>query len=77
MMQMTGAAAGRTRVFRVAPLERETAWSLLQRTAASYGMDAGGLLGQWLWGNHRPRHSTGALRADAEVLLDTAGRQPG
>jgi hypothetical protein len=53
----------------------ETTWSLLQRTAAAYGVQADALLGHWQWRNQRPRHSSGAARADAEVLLDAAGRQ--
>ncbi|MFF7585871.1 DNA-binding protein [Kitasatospora purpeofusca] len=37
-------------------------------------MDDAALLGHWQWHGHRPRHEGGALRADAEVLLDGAGR---
>jgi hypothetical protein len=65
----------RAGVFRVAPMTDETTLSLLQRTAARYSIDAGTLLGHWQWRGRRPRHSGGALRADAEVLLDAPGRE--
>ncbi|MFI8186747.1 hypothetical protein ACIF70_40645 [Actinacidiphila glaucinigra] len=42
-------------VFRVAPLDRETTWSLIGRIAARYRLDAAAVLGCWQWGNHRPR----------------------
>ncbi|MFD0355031.1 DNA-binding protein [Streptomyces sp. NPDC127110] len=61
-------------VFRVAPLEGETTWSLMCRTAARYGQEPGWLLGHWQWKNHQPRHPGGTPRADAEVLLDRDGR---
>ncbi|WP_406292069.1 DNA-binding protein [Embleya sp. NBC_00896] len=38
-------------------------------------MDADALAGHWGWLNHRPRHRGGGLRADAEVVLDAAGRR--
>ncbi|MEV7189701.1 hypothetical protein [Kitasatospora sp. NPDC093102] len=38
-------------------------------------MDDADLLTTWQWHGHRPRHDNGAPRADAEVLLDAAGRQ--
>lgn len=75
MTQMPRALGARAGVLRVAPMAGETTWSLLQRTATAYGMDSNALLGHWQWRNHRPRHSAGAIRADAEVLLDAAGRQ--
>ncbi|MET9181874.1 DNA-binding protein [Kitasatospora aureofaciens] len=33
------------------------------------------MLTHWQWRGRRPRHESGALRADAEVLLDAAGRR--
>ncbi len=75
MTQAVAVSAARTGIFRVVPLTGETTWSLLQRTAAGYGMDAEGLLGHWQWRNHRPRHSGGDVRADAEALLDATGRE--
>ncbi|MFD3456995.1 DNA-binding protein [Streptomyces sp. NPDC058691] len=62
-------------MFRVAPLAGETTWSLISRVAACYALDPAAVLGYWQWGNHRPRHEGGGLRADAEALLDAAGRQ--
>ncbi|WP_369780703.1 DNA-binding protein, partial [Streptomyces sp. R33] len=47
---------------------------LICRVASRYGQDPSWLLGHWQWKNHQPRHPGGALRADAEVLFDTAGR---
>ncbi|MFF7680950.1 DNA-binding protein [Actinacidiphila glaucinigra] len=70
-----GGPAARRGVFRVAPLAGETTWSLIGRIATRYGLDVGALLGCWQWGNHRPRHEGGRLRADAEVLLDPVGRR--
>ncbi|GAA1934145.1 DNA-binding protein [Streptantibioticus ferralitis] len=60
---------------RIAPLSGETTWSLIGRIAAVYGLEVKSLLSCWQWRNHRPRHEGGAQRADAEVLLDAAGRQ--
>ncbi|MBZ4323961.1 DNA-binding protein, partial [Streptomyces sp. SCA2-4] len=53
----------------------ETTLSFLSRIAVRYGMDSKAVLSHWQWHNHPPRHDSGALRADAEVLLDTAGRR--
>ncbi|MET7304139.1 DNA-binding protein [Embleya sp. NPDC005575] len=53
----------------------ETTWSFVSRVAGCYGLDADALAGRWRWVNHRPRHGSGARRADAETVLDTAGRQ--
>lgn len=75
MTQAVAVSAARTGIFRVAPLTGETTWSLMQRTAAGYGMDGDALPGHRQWRNHRPRHSGGRPRADAEVLLDAAGRR--
>ncbi|WP_398864389.1 DNA-binding protein [Streptomyces pakalii] len=69
---MTVAAGG---VFRVAPLSRETTSSLICRIAGRYGLEATALRSCWKWRSHQPRHDGGGARADAEVLLNTAGRQ--
>ncbi|MEU4849169.1 DNA-binding protein [Streptomyces gilvosporeus] len=65
----------RVGVFRVAPFRGETASSLICRTAAHYGLEAKALRSCWQWRNHRPRHKGGGVRADADVLLNAAGRQ--
>ncbi|MFF0415320.1 DNA-binding protein [Kitasatospora sp. NPDC004745] len=62
-------------VFRVSPIDGETTFSLVGRVAARYGLDDTALLTHWQWRGHRLRHESGALRADAEVLLDAAGRR--
>ncbi|MEV2257007.1 hypothetical protein AB0I94_41825 [Streptomyces sp. NPDC050147] len=49
--------------------------SFLCRIAARYGLEEKALLACWQWHGQRPRHQGGSLRADAEVLLDAAGRQ--
>ncbi|MFG2919768.1 DNA-binding protein [Kitasatospora sp. NPDC048298] len=59
----------------MSPFAGETAFSFLGRVAARYGLDDAALLTSWRWHGHRPRHEGGALRADAEVLLDGAGRR--
>ncbi|MFF2655417.1 hypothetical protein [Streptomyces sp. NPDC058045] len=43
--------------------------------ADRYGLEEKALLSCWQWRGHRPRHDGGGLRADAEVLLDAAGRR--
>jgi len=45
------------------------------RVAGCYGLEADALAGHWWWLDHRPRHRSGGLRADAEVVLDAAGRR--
>ncbi|MGW1563376.1 DNA-binding protein [Streptomyces sp. NPDC002144] len=74
--------AGRTRfgaghpgVFRITPLTGETTASLICRTGARYGLEAKTLRSSWQWRNYPPRHESGNLRADAEVLLNPAGRR--
>ncbi|MFI1184085.1 DNA-binding protein [Streptomyces sp. NPDC020799] len=57
------------------PVAGETTLSFLSRIAARYGLDNKAVLSRWQWHNHPPRHDSGARRADAEVLLDTAGRR--
>jgi hypothetical protein len=62
-------------VFRVAPIAGETAPSLIGRIAVRYGMEANVLRACWKWRNYPPGHEGGGSRADAEVLLNGAGRQ--
>ncbi|WP_369185840.1 DNA-binding protein [Streptomyces sp. Y1] len=62
-------------LFRVSPIIGETTSSLVGRVAAHYGLDDAALLASWQWRDHRPRHEGGVLRADAEMLLDAAGRR--
>ncbi|MCX4417279.1 DNA-binding protein [[Kitasatospora] papulosa] len=62
-------------LLRTAPLSRETTSSLICRIAGRYGLEATALRSCWKWRSHQPRHDGGGGRADAEVLLNTAGRQ--
>ncbi|GGU24955.1 DNA-binding protein [Streptomyces daghestanicus] len=62
-------------LLRTAPLNRETTSSLICRIASRYGLEATALRSCWKWRSHKPRHDGGGGRADAEVLLNTAGRQ--
>ncbi|MFG3398915.1 MULTISPECIES: TniQ family protein [Streptomyces] len=62
-------------IFRVAPLPGETTSSLISRIASGYGLEAKALRYCWHWHNQQPKHESGTCRADAEVLLNTAGRQ--
>ncbi|MEU6709670.1 TniQ family protein [Streptomyces wuyuanensis] len=62
-------------LLRTAPLQGETTSSLMCRIASRYGLEAKALRSWWQWRNHQPRHDGGNTRADAEVLLNTAGRQ--
>ncbi|MFC9916033.1 DNA-binding protein [Streptomyces sp. NPDC127197] len=70
-------SGGRRRggVFRVAPLSGETTSSLLCRLAAGYGLQTKALRSCWQWRNYPPAHEGGGARADAEVLLNTAGQE--
>ncbi|WP_020132710.1 hypothetical protein [Streptomyces sp. 303MFCol5.2] len=61
-------------IFRVAPFAGETTASLICRTASHYGMEAKALRSYWQWRNYPPGHDGGGARADAEVLLNAAGR---
>lgn len=56
-------------------MPRETTSSLIYRIASRYGLKAKALRSCWRWRNHRPKHEGGTCRADAEVLLNAAGRQ--
>ncbi|APU38417.1 TniQ family protein [Streptomyces sp. TN58] len=60
---------------RTAPLQGETTSSLICRIASRYGLEAKALRSGWHWRNHQPKHAGGAFRADAEVVLNSAGRQ--
>ncbi|MFF8430568.1 DNA-binding protein [Streptomyces sp. NPDC016566] len=62
-------------LLRTAPLPRETTSSLICRIATHYGMEAKVLRSCWQWRNYPPGHDGGGARADAEVLLNAAGRQ--
>ncbi|MFD0198953.1 DNA-binding protein [Streptomyces albidoflavus] len=62
-------------IFRVAAFAGETTASLICRTASRYGMEAKALRSCWQWRNYPPGHDGGGARADAEVLLNAAGRQ--
>ena len=62
-------------LLRTAPLQGETTSSLICRIAGRYGMEAKALRSCWQWRNYPPAHDGGGARADAEVLLNAAGRQ--
>ncbi|MDH6513736.1 hypothetical protein M2163_009292 [Streptomyces sp. SAI-135] len=62
-------------LLRTAPLQGETTSSLIFRVASRYGMEAKALRSSWHWRNYPPGHDGGGTRADAEVLLNAAGRQ--
>jgi hypothetical protein len=62
-------------LLRTAPLQGETTSSLIYRIASRYGLEAKALRSCWHWRNYQPGHDGGGARADAEVLLNAAGRQ--
>ncbi|MGW6707614.1 DNA-binding protein [Streptomyces sp. NPDC054956] len=62
-------------LLRTAPLQGETTSSLICRIASRYGMEAKALRSWWQWSSYQPVHDGGRGRADAEVLLNAAGRQ--
>ncbi|MFF1810795.1 DNA-binding protein [Streptomyces sp. NPDC058251] len=62
-------------LLRTVPLQGETTSSLICRIASRYGMEATVLRSCWQWRNYPPGHEGGGARADAEVLLNAAGRQ--
>ncbi|MFI6936760.1 DNA-binding protein [Streptomyces sp. NPDC050287] len=62
-------------LLRTAPLQGETTSSLICRIAGRYGMEAKALRSYWQWRNYPPGHDGGGARADAEVLLNTAGQE--
>ncbi|WP_338146042.1 DNA-binding protein [Streptomyces scabichelini] len=57
------------------PLAGELTASLIDRVAARYGLPAGSVLGLWTCRNSPVRRDGGGVRADAEVVLNEAGRQ--
>jgi hypothetical protein len=65
----------RVGAFRIAPFSGETTSSLICRIASRYGLEAKALRSCWHWRNYQPAHDGGGARADAEVLLNAAGRQ--
>ncbi|MFF3336934.1 DNA-binding protein [Streptomyces sp. NPDC002888] len=62
-------------LLQTAPLQGETTSSLICRIAGRYGMEAKVLRSCWQWHNYPPGQDGGGARADAEVLLNAAGRQ--
>ncbi|MFD8032759.1 DNA-binding protein [Streptomyces sp. NPDC059717] len=56
------------------PLTGELTTSLIGRAAARYGLEAAGVLRLWACRNSPARHEGGGVRADAEVVLNEAGR---
>lgn len=62
-------------LLRIAPLQGEATSSLICRIASRYGLEAKALRSCWHWRNQQPKHESGIPRADAEVLLNAAGRQ--
>ncbi|MFE2218094.1 DNA-binding protein [Streptomyces canus] len=62
-------------LLRTAPLQAETTSSLIFRVASRYGMESKALRSCWQWRNYPPGHDGKGARADAEVLLNAAGRQ--
>ena len=61
-------------LLRTAPLQGETTSSLICRIAGRYGLEEKAMRSEWHWLNYQPRHEDGGVRADAEVLLNAAGR---
>lgn len=60
---------------RTVPLAGELTASLIDRIAVRYGLAAGSVLGLWACRNSPVRRDGGGVRADAEVVLNEAGRQ--
>ncbi|MEV6507810.1 TniQ family protein [Streptomyces sp. NPDC051642] len=61
-------------MLRTVPLAGELTSSLISRVAARYGLAAGSVLRLWTCRNSPTRHDGGGVRADAEVVLNGAGR---
>ncbi|MET7435887.1 hypothetical protein ABZT16_44505 [Streptomyces flaveolus] len=59
---------------RIVPLAGELTASLIHRAAARYSLPAAGVLRLWTCRNSPVRHQGGGVRADAEVVLNEAGR---
>uniref|UniRef100_A0AAU2UVJ2 TniQ family protein n=1 Tax=Streptomyces sp. NBC_00003 TaxID=2903608 RepID=A0AAU2UVJ2_9ACTN len=62
-------------VLRTVPLAGELTASLISRVAARYGLAASSVLRLWTCRNSPARHDGGGARADAEVVLNGAGRR--
>ncbi|MEV6948246.1 TniQ family protein [Streptomyces sp. NPDC051172] len=62
-------------VLRTVPLAGELTASLISRVAARYGLPTAGVLRLWTCRNSPARHDGGGARADAEVVLNGAGRR--
>lgn len=60
---------------RTVPLAGELTASLINRVADRYGLPAAGVLRLWTCRNSPTRHDGGRVRADAEVVLNEAGRR--
>ncbi len=56
------------------PLAGELTSSLISRTADRYGLPAAGVLRLWTCRNSPARNDSGGVRADAEIVLNDAGR---
>ncbi|MDW8810246.1 DNA-binding protein, partial [Streptomyces scabiei] len=56
------------------PLAGELTASLISRVAARYGLAASSVMRLWTCRNSPSRHDGGGVRADAEVVLNGAGR---
>ncbi|MEV8311912.1 hypothetical protein AB0P36_32465 [Streptomyces flavidovirens] len=61
-------------MLRTVPLAGELTSSLISRVAARYGIAATSVLRLWTYRNSPSRHDGGGVRADAEVVLNGAGR---
>lgn len=61
-------------VLRTVPLAGELTASLINRAADRYGLPAAGVLRLWTCRNSPARNDGGSVRADAEVVLNEAGR---
>ncbi|MFD0164890.1 DNA-binding protein [Streptomyces decoyicus] len=60
---------------RTVPLAGELTASLVGRVADRYGLPAAGVLRLWTCRNSPARHDGGGVRADAEIVLNEAGRR--
>ncbi|MFF4291546.1 DNA-binding protein, partial [Streptomyces sp. NPDC001633] len=61
-------------MLRTVPLAGELTASLISRVAARYGLAASSVMRLWTCRNSPTRHDGGSVRADAEVVLNRAGR---
>ncbi|MFE7451483.1 hypothetical protein [Streptomyces griseus] len=56
------------------PLAEELTSSLIRRAADRFGLPAAGVLRLWTCRNSPARNDGGGVRADAEIVLNEAGR---